>query len=148
MKQNIPRYFVMSKVQSSRIPPDPLNFKLTFFFLKLLQNPFRLKMNVIEKQFNNATDALNNLQSCLEEVSMLICQEQNITCNIRWLPLHDSFASFLSKDRRKEYTKVLKWQRSLVLIQSTLRLHLTAKENTLRKHVHFSPRKVRNSSIK
>lgn len=69
-------------------------------------------MNVIEEQFNNATDALNTLQSCLESVSVLIYQEQNIIRNIRWLPLRDSFASFLSKDRGKEYTKVLKWQLS------------------------------------
>lgn len=88
-------------------------------------------MNVIEKQFNNATDALNNLQSCLEEVSMLICQEQNITCNIRWLPLHDSFASFLSKDRRKEYTKVLKWQRSF----STYTIYATFASDSKGKYI-------------
>ena len=67
-------------------------------------------MNVAEKQFNTTTNALNNLHSRLEEVSALIYQEQSITCNIRWPPLLDSFASFLSKDRGKEYTKVLKWQ--------------------------------------
>lgn len=70
-------------------------------------------MNVIEKQFNNATDTVNNLQSRLEEVSALIYQEQNIICNIQWLPFCDSFASFLSEGRGKEHTKVLKLQLSL-----------------------------------
>lgn len=52
-----------------------------FFFSKLFQ--FGWKMNVIEKQFSNATDALNNLQSCLEKVTVLIYQEQNIIYNIQ-----------------------------------------------------------------
>lgn len=69
-------------------------------------------MNVTEKQFNNATDALNNLQKHLEEVSVLIYQEQNIICNIHWLSLHSSFASFLSKGIGKKYTEALKQQLS------------------------------------
>lgn len=47
------------------------------FFLKLLQNPFGLKMDVRAKPLNNAKDALNNLQSRLEEVRVLIHQEQH-----------------------------------------------------------------------
>lgn len=38
-------------------------------------------MNVLEKQFSSATDGLNNLQSCLEEVSVLIYQF--IVCSVQ-----------------------------------------------------------------
>lgn len=50
-------------------------FLISFF--KLLQNPFGFKMDVRAKPLNNAKDALNNLQSRLEEVRVLIHQEQH-----------------------------------------------------------------------
>lgn len=50
------------------------------FFLKLLQNPFGLKMDVRAKPLNNGKDALNNFQSHLEEVRVLIHQEPRYLC--------------------------------------------------------------------
>lgn len=48
-------------------------------------------MNVKEKQFSNATYALNNLQGHLENVSVLIHQGQSIIYNRQQLQLICSF---------------------------------------------------------
>lgn len=78
-KQNVPLY--SEQDPAKQISSQVFKVLTLFFFSKLLQ--FGWKMNVTEKQFNNATDALNNLQSCLEKVTVLIYQEQNIICNIQ-----------------------------------------------------------------